>query len=515
MSIKKKPFKNSSNIHLKTFYGKNKPGEFPYTSGIYPDMYRSKLWTMRQYAGFSSASKSNERYKYLLEQGVSGLSVAFDLPTQTGYDSDHELSAGEIGKVGVPICTIDDIRILFKDIPLDKVSISMTINSTAIVLLSFLIVLAEENNISLEKLSGTIQNDILKEYIARGTYIFPPKDSMKLVTDIFEFCSSKMKKWNTISISGYHIREAGSSAVQELAFTFSNAIEYTNAALNRGLDVNIFTNQMSFFFNSHNNFFEEIAKFRAARIVWANIMKKRFGVTSEKGLMCRFHTQTAGSTLQAQQIDNNIVRTTMQAAAAVLGGTQSLHTNSKDEALSLPTKESAQLALRTQQILAYETGLSDVVDPLAGSYYIENLTENIVNKTMELISEIDNQGGAVSAIENSFQQEQIANSSYEYQREIESGEQVVVGVNKFTDHENQKSDNIFSIDQNAIKDQLDRLKMFKKNRHIENVNESLKKLKKSLNLNKNLIPSIIYCIKNHCTLGEICDVLKSKYGTYI
>ena len=304
-------------------------------------MYRSKLWTMRQYAGFSSASQSNERYKYLLEQGVSGLSVAFDLPTQTGYDSDHELSAGEIGKVGVPICTIDDIRILFKDIPLDKVSISMTINSTAIVLLSFLIVLAEENNISLEKLSGTIQNDILKEYIARGTYIFPPKDSMKLVTDIFEFCSSKMKKWNTISISGYHIREAGSSAVQELAFTFSNAIEYTNAALNRGLDINIFTNQMSFFFNSDNNFFEEIAKFRAARIVWANIMKKRFGVTSEKGLMCRFHTQTAGSTLQAQQIDNNIVRTTMQAVAAVLGGTQSLLTNSKDEALSLPTQESA------------------------------------------------------------------------------------------------------------------------------------------------------------------------------
>ena len=283
MSIKKKPFKNSSNIHLKTFYGKNKPGEFPYTSGIYPDMYRSKLWTMRQYAGFSSASKSNERYKYLLEQGVSGLSVAFDLPTQTGYDSDHELSAGEIGKVGVPICTIDDIRILFKDIPLDKVSISMTINSTAIVLLSFLIVLAEENNISLEKLSGTIQNDILKEYIARGTYIFPPKDSMKLVTDIFEFCSSKMKKWNTISISGYHIREAGSSAVQELAFTFSNAIEYTNAALNRGLDINIFTNQMSFFFNSHNNFFEEIAKFRAARIVWANIMKKDLELQVKKG----------------------------------------------------------------------------------------------------------------------------------------------------------------------------------------------------------------------------------------
>ena len=311
MSEKNKNFKTSSNIELKSYYGNNEPGKFPYTSGIYPDMYRTKLWTMRQYAGFSSAKKSNERYKYLLSQGVSGLSVAFDLPTQTGYDSDHDLSAGEVGRVGVPISTIDDMRILLKDIPLDSVSISMTINSTAIVLLSFLIVLAEENNISTNKLAGTIQNDILKEYIARGTYIFPPTQSMRLVTDIFEYCSLNMKKWNTISISGYHIREAGSSAVQELAFTFSNAIEYTQAALNRGLDINLFTSQMSFFFNSHNNFFEEIAKFRAARKIWANIMKKRFGVTNKKGLMCRFHTQTAGSTLQAQQIDNNIVRTTM------------------------------------------------------------------------------------------------------------------------------------------------------------------------------------------------------------
>ena len=515
MTKKNKPFKNSSNINLKNFYGTNNPGEFPYTSGIYPEMYRKKLWTMRQYAGFSSASKSNERYKYLLDQGVSGLSVAFDLPTQTGYDSDHELSIGEIGKVGVPICTIDDMRILLKDIPLNQVSISMTINSTAIILISFLIVLAEENQISENDLCGTIQNDILKEYIARGTYIFPPKQSMKLVTDIFEYCSLNMKKWNTISISGYHIREAGSNAVQELAFTFANAIAYTNAAIERGLDVDIFTNQMSFFFNSHNNFFEEISKFRAARKIWANIMKNRFGVTSDKGLMCRFHTQTAGSTLQAQQIDNNIVRTTMQAASAILGGTQSLHTNSKDEALSLPSEESAQLALRTQQIIAYETGIPDVVDPLAGSYYIEELTSIIESKTMKLIDEIDDQGGAVAAIENSFQQDEIANSSFDYQSEIESGEQIIVGVNKFKDTGPKESDNLFSIDNQSIEEQLKRLKNFKENRNQENVNQSLDELKKSLALNDNLIPIIVNCIKNNCTLGEICDLLKLKYGTYL
>ena len=514
MSKKNKNFKTTSNINLKSYYGENNPGEFPYTSGIYPEMYRAKLWTMRQYAGFSSASKSNERYRYLLSQGVSGLSIAFDLPTQTGYDSDHDLSMGEIGKVGVPICTIDDMRILLKNIPLDKVSISMTINSTAIVLLSFLIVLAEEKNISTHKLTGTIQNDILKEYIARGTYIFPPKQSMKLVTDIFEYCNLNMKKWNTISISGYHIREAGSTAVQELAFTFSNAIEYTKAAIQQGLDVNVFTSQMSFFFNSHNNFFEEIAKFRAARKIWANIMKDRFGVTNKKGLMCRFHTQTAGSTLQAQQIDNNVVRTTMQAASAILGGTQSLHTNSKDEALSLPTEESAQLALRTQQILAHETGIPNVVDPLAGSYFIEDLTDKIELETLKLIKEVDNQGGAISAIENSFQQNEIANSSFDYQSDIESGKQTIVGVNKFKDTQPKSTNGLFPVDNLSAKEQLKRLKQFKKNRSLSNVQASLNELIKSLNSNKNLIPKIITCIKNSCTLGEICDVIKSEYGTY-
>ena len=514
MSKKNKNFKTTSNINLKSYYGENNPGEFPYTSGIYPEMYRAKLWTMRQYAGFSSASKSNERYRYLLSQGVSGLSIAFDLPTQTGYDSDHDLSMGEIGKVGVPICTIDDMRILLKNIPLDKVSISMTINSTAIVLLSFLIVLAEEKNISTHKLTGTIQNDILKEYIARGTYIFPPKQSMKLVTDIFEYCNLNMKKWNTISISGYHIREAGSTAVQELAFTFSNAIEYTKAAIQQGLDVNVFTSQMSFFFNSHNNFFEEIAKFRAARKIWANIMKDRFGVTNKKGLMCRFHTQTAGSTLQAQQIDNNVVRTTMQAASAILGGTQSLHTNSKDEALSLPTEESAQLALRTQQILAHETGIPNVVDPLAGSYFIEDLTDKIELETLKLIKEVDNQGGAISAIENSFQQNEIANSSFDYQSDIESGKQTIVGVNKFKDTQPKSTNGLFPVDNLSAKEQLKRLKQFKKNRSLSNVQASLNELIKSLNSNKNLIPKIIACIKNSCTLGEICDVIKSEYGTY-
>ncbi len=514
MSKKNKSFKTTSNITLKSFYGKNKPGQFPYKSGIYPEMYRSKLWTMRQYAGFSSAKKSNERYNYLLKQGVSGLSIAFDLPTQTGYDSDHELSAGEVGRVGVPVCTIDDMRVLLKNIPLDRVSISMTINSTAIILLSFLIVLAEEKKISTHKLAGTIQNDILKEYISRGTYIFPPRESMKLVTDIFEYCNLNMKKWNTISISGYHMREAGSNAIQELAFTFSNAIEYTNAAIKKGLDVNHFTSQMSFFFNSHNNFFEEIAKFRAARKIWANIMKIRFGVSNAKGLMCRFHTQTAGSTLQAQQIDNNVVRTTMQAAAAILGGTQSLHTNSKDEALSLPTEESAQLALRTQQILAYESGLPSVVDPLAGSYFIEALTDEIEIKTLKLIEKVDSLGGAIGAIETSFQQNEIAGASFDYQQSVETKEQIVVGVNKFQDVELNQTKNLFSIKSTSASDQIKRLKKFKAKRAAGDVQSSLKKLLKSLDADQNLIPQIIMCIKKNCTLGEICSVIKSKYGTY-
>lgn len=507
--------KTSSDIIIKSYYGKKNPGDYPFTSGIYSKMYQDKLWTMRQYAGFSSAKKSNERYQYLLKEGVSGLSIAFDLPTQTGYDSDHELSEGEIGKVGVPISTLDDMRILLKNIPLDKVSISMTINSTAIVLLSFLIVIAEEQKIPLDKLKGTIQNDILKEYIARGTYIYPPKPSMKIVTDIFEYCSKNMKNWNTISISGYHIREAGSSAVEELAFTFSNAIAYTEAAIDKGLDVNIFSQQMSFFFNSHNNFFEEVAKFRAARKIWANIMKNRFNVNNKKGQMCRFHTQTAGSTLQAQQIDNNIIRTTMQATAAILGGTQSLHTNSKDEALSLPTEQSAQIALRTQQILAYETGIPNVVDPLAGSYYIEDLTNQIEEKTLNLISNIDELGGAIPAIENNFQQNKIADSAYKYQKSIENNEQVIVGTNKFSTCPSNESHSTFEVDVKSSEEQLTRLTNFKKNRNLDLVKDSLYSLSNSINDNTNLVPIIISCIKNHCTLGEICDTMKNIFGEHI
>ena len=506
--------KTTSGIELKSFYGKNPPGEYPFISGIYPKMYQDKLWTMRQYAGFSSAKKSNERYHYLLKQGVSGLSIAFDLPTQTGYDSDHDISDGEVGKVGVPISTIDDMRLLLNNIPLDKVSISMTINSTAIVLLCFLIVLAQENKIPLDKLKGTIQNDILKEYIARGTYIFPPKPSMKLVTDIFEYCSKYMKNWNTISISGYHIREAGATAVEELAFTFSNAISYTEAAIEKGLDKNIFTSQMSFFFNCHNNFFEEIAKFRAARLIWADIMKNRFKISNKKSMMCRFHTQTAGSSLQANQIDNNIIRTTMQAASAILGGTQSLHTNSKDEALALPTEKSAQTALRTQQILAFETGIPNVVDPLSGSYYIEELTVKIKNNTMDLINEIDTMGGAIPAIENNFQQNKIADSAYAYQKAIENNDQIIVGLNKCQNNEKQ-NDTILSIDQKSIKNQLKRLKTFKSNRSVDQVNKQLELLKIAIDKNKNLIPTIIVCIKNHCTLGEICETIKNKYGEHI
>jgi len=504
----------ASGINLKSYYGENQPGQYPYTSGIYSKMYQEKLWTMRQYAGFSSAKKSNERYQYLLNQGVSGLSIAFDLPTQTGYDSDHELAIGEIGKVGVPICTIDDMRILLNNIDLNNVSISMTINSTAIILLAFLIVVAEENNMDIQKLKGTVQNDILKEYIARGTYIYPPNFSMKLVTDIFDFCSQHMPNWNTISISGYHIREAGANAVQELAFTFSNAIEYTNAALNAGLNINDFASRMSFFFNSHNYFFEEIAKFRAARKIWADIMKHRFNASDPKALLCRFHTQTAGSSLQAQQIDNNIVRTTMQATAAILGGTQSLHTNSKDEALSLPSEDAAKLALRTQQILAHETGIPDVVDPLAGSHYIESLTNSIEKEVIDLIGKIDTMDGALSAIENNFQENEIANTSYEYQNKVDSNEQIIVGVNQFkTDTDTAPLE--FNINQDSIDEQLARLKMFKQKRDMTIVQQSLESLSNKLKTKENLLPLIIHCVKSNCTLGEICNAMREVHGEHV
>jgi methylmalonyl-CoA mutase N-terminal domain/subunit len=489
------------------------PGEYPFTHGVYPNMYTGQLWTMRQYAGFASAEESNKRYHYLLEQGVMGLSVAFDLPTQTGYDSDHTLAEGEVGKVGVPISSLADMEVLLDGIPLDKVSVSMTINSTASILLAFLIAVAEKQGVSPDQLRGTIQNDILKEYIARGTYIYPPKPSMRIITDIFEYCGKNLPNWNTISISGYHIREAGSTATQELAFTLANGIAYVQSAIDSGMDVNTFGKRLSFFFNSHNNFFEEVAKFRAARRMWANIMKKRFGATEPKAMMCRFHTQTAGSTLAAQQIDNNVVRTTLQATAAVLGGTQSLHTNGRDEALSLPTEESARLALRTQQVIAYESGIPDAVDPLAGSYYVESLTDELEKSATELIKKIDTLGGAVSAIEQEFQQNEIANSAYDFQKGLDSGENIVVGVNKFTLDE-KDFDELQDIDPHAIRSQLQRLEKIQQSRNPEQVKSAIDSLQSAANENENLMPHIVHAVKQYVTLGEIADILRSEFGEH-
>jgi len=508
--------KTNSNIKLKKFYGKNKkenPGEFPYTHGIYPGMYTDKLWTMRQYSGFSSTQESNKRYHYLIEQGAKGLSVAFDLPTQTGYDSDNALADGEVGKVGVPISCLDDMEALLNKIPLDQISISMTINSTAAILLAFVIAVADKNKIDRNKLRGTIQNDILKEYISRGTFIYPPHPSMKIVTDIFDYCSKELPNWNTISVSGYHIREAGSTAIQELAFTFSNAIAYVEAAIKKGLDVDKFASRISFFFNSHNHFFEEIAKFRAARRMWAKIMKERFKAKNNKSMVCRFHTQTAGSTLSAQEIDNNIVRTTLQATAAVLGGTQSLHTNSRDEALALPNESSALLALRTQQIIAYESGVPDVIDPLAGSYYIEELTDTLEKESFKLIKEIDDMGGAVNAIEQHFQQTHIADSAYEFQKEIDSKEKIQVGVNKFVS-EHPPYENIQKIDLESVSNQIKNLKKFKKNRDVKLINSILLNLKNKANTEENIIPIIVEAVKAHATLGEISDTLRTAFGEY-
>jgi len=508
--------KTNSNIPLDAFYGSKhgeSPGEFPFTHGVYPNMYRGKHWTMRQYAGFASAEESNKRYKYLLNQGVMGLSVAFDLPTQTGYDSDHSIADGEVGKVGVPISSLADLEVLLDEIPLDKVSISMTINSTAPILLAFLVALAEKRNMDISQLRGTIQNDILKEYIARGTYIFPPKPSMRLITNVFEYCSNNLPNWNTISISGYHIREAGSTAVQELAFTLANGIAYVKSALDAGLEGNTFGKRLSFFFNSHNHFFEEIAKFRAARRMWASIMENRFGVTEPKAQMCRFHTQTAGSTLQAQQIENNVVRTTLQATAAVLGGTQSLHTNARDEALALPTEDSAKLALRTQQIIAFESGIPDVVDPLSGSYYVEALTDEIQAQAEDLIAKIDELGGAVSAIEQQFQQNEIAKSAYDYQINIDKKENIIVGLNKF-EEETSEDFETQEISTKAVQGQLDRLKQTKNNRNQIKVNEALESLKQASVTDENLIPLIVNAVKEYATLGEIADTLRSTFGEF-
>lgn len=489
-----------------------KPGEFPYTRGVQKNMYRGKLWTMRQYAGFSTAEESNKRYHYLLNQGVSGLSVAFDLPTQIGYDSDHALSEGEVGKVGVAIDSLEDMERLFEGISLQNVSTSMTINATGFILLAFYVALAKKQGADLKKISGTIQNDILKEYAARGTYIYPPKPSMRIITDIFEWCSKELPKWNTISISGYHIREAGSTAVQEVAFTLSNGKAYVKSALDKGLDINVFGKRLSFFFNAHNNLFEEAAKFRAARRMWAKIMKD-LGATDPKALMLRFHTQTGGSTLTAQQPLNNISRVTVQTLAAVLGGTQSLHTNGYDEALNLPTEEAARIALRTQQIVAYESGVPDTVDPLAGSYFVENLTDEVEAMALELMERIDEMGGSVKAIEEGFIQNEIAASAYEYQQQIEAGDKSIVGVNKFTMEEAPKIAS-FKVDDSIRDVQSQRLKLLRQKRSPEEVAKALQAIKTSAKEGTNLMPPVIDAVEKKCTLGEIADALREIFGEY-
>ena len=490
------------------------PGTYPFTRGVQPTMYRARFWTMRQYAGFGTAEESNRRYKYLLSQGQTGLSVAFDLPTQIGYDSDHPMAEGEVGRVGVAIDSLEDMEILFDGIPLDRVSTSMTINSTAAILLAMYIVVAEKQGVSMEKLRGTIQNDILKEYIARGTYIFPPQPSMRIITDIIEFCAKKLPKWNPISISGYHIREAGSTAVQEVAFTLADAIAYVEAAIKAGLDPNVFGKRLSFFFAAHNDFLEEIAKFRAARRLWARIMKERFGVTDESAMRLRFHTQTGGSTLTAQQPMNNIVRVTIQALAAVLGGTQSLHTNSYDEALALPTEESVRIALRTQQIIAYESGVGDTVDPLAGSYAIEAMTNEIEKRAKEYIDKIDALGGMVKAIESGYVQREINESAYRYQLAVENGERVIVGVNKFQIDEEVPIDNILKVDPEDEEKQKTRLKKLKENRDNDKVKKALDRIKKAAEGDENLMPPIIDAVRVYATVGEISDVLREVFGEY-
>ena len=489
------------------------PGEFPYTRGVQQTMYRGRFWTMRQYAGFGTAEESNARYKFLLAQGQTGLSVAFDLPTQIGYDSDHALSAGEVGKVGVAIDSLADMETLFDGIPLDKVSTSMTINAPAAVLLAMYIAVAEKQGVGADKLEGTIQNDILKEYVARGTYIFPPAPSMRLITDIFAYCSREVPNWNTISISGYHIREAGSTAIQEVAFTLADGVAYVEAAIKAGLEVDEFGPRLSFFFNAHNDLFEEAAKFRAARRVWAHIMKDRFGAKNPKSLMLRFHTQTGGSTLTAQQPENNVVRVTVQALAAILGGTQSLHTNSKDEALALPTEASVRIALRTQQILAYESGVAETPDPLAGSYYVESLTTSIEEGVLTYMGRIDSIGGAVKAIEQGYIQQEIQDSAYAWQMEVEKGERVVVGLNKFPVKE-ERPKGLLKVDPSVGDHQVAKLASLKKSRDTSAVEAALTVLGKAALGSDNLMPPILVAVKAYATLGEICDVLRGVFGEY-
>ncbi len=489
------------------------PGDYPYTRGVQPTMYRGRFWTMRQYAGFGDAEESNKRYKYLLKNGQTGLSIAFDLPTQIGYDSDHSMSHGEVGKVGVAIDSLKDMEILFEGIPLEKVSTSMTINAPAAVLLAMYIAVAEKQGVSAAKLNGTIQNDILKEYIARGTYIFPPLPSMRLITDIFAYCSKELPRWNTISISGYHIREAGSTAIQEIAFTLANGIAYVDAAVKKGLDVDKFAPRLSFFFNAHNDLFEEVAKFRAARKLWAKIMRDRFGAKNPKSIMLRFHTQTAGCTLTAQQPDNNIIRVTLQALAAVLGGTQSLHTNSRDEALSLPSQKAVRIALRTQQVIAHESGVTETVDPLAGSYYIEKMTKEIEDAVMDYINQIEKLGGAPKAIEKGFIQREIQNSAYQYQKDVEDKKRIIVGVNQFESEEETMKD-LLKVNPEIEKQQIKKLEEVKNNRDESKVKESLHLLKQAASSDKNVMPFIMDCVKGYATLGEICDQLREIFGEY-
>ncbi|MFM7764220.1 MAG: methylmalonyl-CoA mutase [Sphingomonadales bacterium] len=510
--------KTDSGIPIEEVYtqpsGMNElPGEYPYTRGIRKDMYRGRLWTMRQYAGFSTAEESNKRYHYLLSQGTTGLSVAFDLPTQIGYDSDHAMSEGEVGKVGVAIDSLADMETLFKGITLQNITSSMTINATASTLLAMYVALAKKQGADLSKISGTIQNDILKEYAARGTYIYPVRPSMRIITDIFAWCSNELPKWNTISISGYHIREAGSTAVQELAFTLSNGKAYVKAALEQGLDINVFGKRLSFFFNAHNNLFEEVAKFRAARRIWADMMKE-MGATAPEAMMLRFHTQTGGSTLTAQQPDVNIVRVTVQTLAAVLGGTQSLHTNGFDEALGLPTEDAARIALRTQQVVAHESGVTDTVDPLGGSYFIESLTEQVEKEARNLIALIDDMGGSVTAVESGWMQEEIARSSYIYQKEIDNGQKVIVGVNAFQRESHEASPPILRIDDSIRQMQAQKIQQLKNDRNAENVSSDLHCLGEAAREGKNLMPYILNAVENYATLGEIADQLRQEFGEY-
>ncbi len=509
-----------SGIEIKNVYtaadnkGNNSelPGEFPYTRGVQSDMYRGRHWTMRQYAGFSTAEESNQRYHYLLSQGVNGLSVAFDLPTQIGYDSDHPLSDGEVGKVGVAIDSLEDMEVLFKDIKLDSVSTSMTINATGFILLALYVALAKKQGCNLTALNGTIQNDILKEYAARGTYIYPPQPSMRIITDVFEWCSDSLPKWNTISISGYHIREAGSTAAQEIAFTLSNGKAYVEAALKKGLNIDIFGKRLSFFFNAHNNLFEEVAKFRAARRMWAKLMKE-LGATDPKAMMLRFHTQTGGSTLTAQQPLNNISRVTIQSLAAVLGGTQSLHTNGYDEALSLPTEEAARIALRTQQIIAFESGVPDTADPLAGSYFVEHLTNEMEKEASLIMDTIQQLGGSIAAIEQGYMQDEIAASAYRFQQQLEKNEKIIVGVNQFNQKEETKIP-ILKIDESIRTKQSERLSQLRNKRDGLQCEKCLEQIRKAALEGTNLMPVVIEAVENYCTLGEIADTLRKVFGEH-